>query len=282
MYVCDECIDGRDVEAFTIGVLTPRKCEVCETETLDIKVLSISEADRLQAQRRGNRMKLNRDNFKNIEDQQTRTMAVQQELAQFAPDDPPYLSDIYVNLDDGGQAALVGLEQQYATNRANPFVWKILVRRDEWGNVPAPGEKVVRRIPKNRKWVQNNEAKYTSSAQLNSAKVDGSYSDTFEEVREFEVDDKGCISCTFDDAGYFLFNWGVHHKTGRGMCSKPEYSTEPVAAPNGNKLHVHYWRYSEVDVDDYQQLPQREKKTRKKRGVKNETNPNTGGDNVSS
>ena len=151
-----------------------------------------------------------------------------------------------------------------------PFEWKILVRRDEWGNAPAPGEKVARRVPINRKFLDNNDARYTHSTQINQAKVDGSYPDRFEESREYEVDEKGCITCHFDDAGYFLFNWGIHHKTNRGMCSKPEYSTEPVLSPSGDKLHVHYWRYSEVDADDYRQLPNREAPKRKKRGVKNE------------
>lgn len=215
--------------------------------------------------------KLNRDNFKRIEDKTRRMMAAMEELAQFKADDPPYLSDIFVNLNDGGQTALIALEEQEKSQRmrsgGQPFVWKILVRRDEWGNAPAPGEKVVRRIAINRK---NLDHQPIRSTEINAAMVDGSYSEKFEDIREFEVDSKGCISCTFEDAGYFLFNWGIHHKTNRGMCGKQEYSAEPVPSPSGDKLHVHYWRYSEVDVDDYQQLPLREAPKRKKRGVKNE------------
>lgn len=226
--------------------------------------------------------KLNRDNFKNIEDTTARMAAALQELAQFEPRDPPYLSDIFVNLNDGGQAALVALEHHDRAQRmrsgGQPFIWTVQVRRDEWGNVPSPGDKVVRKVPINRK---NLDYQPVRSSVLNSAMVDGSFSEKFEDIREFEVDSKGCISCMFDDAGYFLFNWGVHHKTNRGMCGKQEYSTEPVGAPNGNKLHVHYWRYSEVDADDYKKLPKRDKSPRGKRGV-DETNPNAGSDDVRS
>ena len=174
--------------------------------------------------------RLDRDKFKDIEDKVERAMVIMEELRQFAPDNPPYLSDIFVNVNDGGQAALIALEQHDQQQRmrpgGRPFEWKILVRRDEWGNAPAPGEKVARRVPINRKFLDNNDARYTHSTQINQAKVDGSYPDRFEESREYEVDEKGCITCHFDDAGYFLFNWGIHHKTNRGMCSKPEYSTD--------------------------------------------------------
>lgn len=215
--------------------------------------------------------KLNRDVWKNIADKTERMIAVMGELAKFKADDPPYLSDVYVNLVDGGQTALIALDRQEKSQMrpgGHPFTWKILVRRDEWGNPPSPGDKIRRVIPINRK---DEDSRPVSPKVFNSARVDGSFANRFEEVREFVVDSKGCITCGFQDAGYFLFNWGIHHKTGYGLSNKPEYSSEPVhppGAPEGTMMHVHYWRYSEVDAEDYEKLPTLKKATSPKRGAK--------------
>lgn len=207
------------------------------------------------------------DRLRKEEDRTRRIMKAQEELSKFTPDNPPYLSDIRLRLDEGGQPLLIALEEQEKREMrpgGKPFMWKILVRRDEWGNVPQPGEKVVRTIPVNRK---NRDHQPVKSQQYNAAMVRGSFEDEYEVKNEYVVDDKGCIECSFTDAGYFLFNWGIHHKTNRGMCDKRELSTEPCKAPSGNMMHVHYWRYSEVDHIDYEALPPRTvDKGAKKRG----------------
>lgn len=208
------------------------------------------------------------DRLRKEQDRTRRLMYAQEELTRFTPDNPPYLSDIYTRLDEGGQPLLIALEEQETSayqRRQKPFTWKILVRRDEWGNIPQPGDVVTRRIPINRK---NRDSQPTTSREYNAARVRGSFSTEFEQMIEYPVDEKGCIECTFSDAGYFLFNWGIHHKTNRGMCNKRELSTEPCKAPNGNMLHVHYWRYSEVDAADYEALEPRKKDDTKKRGSK--------------
>ena len=163
---------------------------------------------------------------------------------------------------------LIALEEQEKTalmTRQQPFKWKILVRRDEWGNVLQPGDVVKRVIPINRK---NRDNQPVSSDLFNRAKIRGSFEAEYEYAVEYVVDDKGCIECSFSDAGYFLFNWGVHHKTNLGMTTKREQSEEPCKAPNGNMLHVWYWRYSEVDREDYEKLPSRKQAEKiKKRGL---------------
>lgn len=201
--------------------------------------------------------KINYDRFKLVPDNDERFTLALDELAKFAPDNPPSLSDVYGNLNNGGQAILVALEHLEAQNNrvgGKPFVWKIKVLRDEWGNVPKPGEIVERAIPVNRK---NRKFHPVPARVLNSAIVDGSFSERFEDRHQYAVDPKGCIECTFHDAAYFLFNWGVHYKTGYGMCGKDEHSREPVKAPDGQTLHVWYWRYAEVPRAAYETLADR-------------------------
>lgn len=211
-------------------------------------------------------MKINYDRFKLVPDNDDRFELAMEELRKFSPDDPPPLSDIYTNLNLGGQALLVALEAlENTTNRVGgrPFKWKILVKRDEWGNIPQPGEMIERVIPINRK---NRKHHPTPARVLNAAKMDGSFSDKFEQRVQFVVDPKGCIECTFPDAAYFLFNWGVHFRTGYGMCGKDEFSQEPVKTRDGKHLHVWYWRYSEVPKAEYAKLPERVPSTTPKRG----------------
>jgi len=188
-------------------------------------------------------------------------------LREYAPNDPPYLSNVYANLDQGSQTILIALaeqEQQQKRPGGTPFTWNLLVRRDEFGNIPAAGEYVERVIPINRK---DREGAPVQSKIINAAMLDGSFSEKFEMRTKYLIDSKGCIQCTFSDAGYFLYNWGVHHKTNRGITTRPELSAEPYDTPEG-KLHVWYWRYSEVDAEDYLKLPDRVVGLSRKRGGK--------------
>lgn len=201
--------------------------------------------------------KINYDRFKLVPDNDDRVEIALEELNKFSPSDPPPLSDIYANLNNGGQAILIALEaldKQHNRVGGKPFTWKIQVLRDEWGNVPQPGEVVNRVLPINRK---NRKSHPVPGRVLNAARMDGSFAEKFEQRVEYVVDPKGCIECTFNDATYFLFNWGVHFRTGYGMCGKDQHSQEPVKSPNGQTLHVWYWRYTEVPADRYEKLPER-------------------------
>lgn len=202
-----------------------------------------------------------RIDYRRITDEKDKTrrmIIAEQELANFTEDNPPCLSEIYTRLSEGGQTLLIALDEQEKREMrpgGHPFKWKILVRRDEWGEIPMPGDVVVRRIPINRK---DRDSRPVSPAEINMAKINGSYDERFIQQNEYPVDPKGCIECTFQDAGYFLFNWGVFHKTNRGMTTKPEISQEAVKMPNSDNMkHVWYWRYSEVDADEYAALPTR-------------------------
>jgi hypothetical protein len=203
------------------------------------------------------------------QDEVARHEVAKEILSTYRPDNPPYLSDIFVNWKNGGQMLLIALEEQEKEEQrkgvaGKPFTWKILIRRDEFGNVPQPGEVVERVEPINRKDRKHHPVR---PGDLNAARTDGTFKEKYESRREYIVDPRGCIECSFQDAGYFLFNWGVHHKTNRGICNKPEHSGEPVKTPDGQHLHVWYWRYSEVDKGTYAELPERTlEKPTKKRG----------------
>lgn len=215
-------------------------------------------------------MKINYDKFMLVPDNDDRLDLALEELQKFSASDPPDLSDIYTNLNRGGQAILMALDHSEKQNNrvgGNPFMWKIQVLRDEWGNVPQPGEIIARVEPINRK---NRKYHPVAARVLNAAKVDGSFSEKFEHRRQYVVDPKGCIECTFHDAGYFLFNWGVHFRTGYGLCGKDEHSREPVKAPNGQTMHIWYWRYAEVPVKEYEKLdPRVAPKTKRGKSTQN-------------
>jgi hypothetical protein len=165
------------------------------------------------------------------------------------------LSDLIVNSAKRA-AVLVLLAEKDARDRQalrTPWMWTIQVLRDEWGNIPQPGEKLVRTLPVNRV----TEIGPVGASTLNAAMIDGSYAELYEDRREYEIDKKGCVSVPFEDAMYFLMTHGYNTATRRAICNKPEYSTEPCETPAGGKLHIHYWRYAEVSPDAYQKLPDR-------------------------
>lgn len=188
----------------------------------------------------------------------------QETLAAMSPSNLPYLTDLYVNSEKGGEYFLVVISEMDQKARMvgrQPPMWRLQVIRDEWGNVPSPGDVVERRIPINRK---DRQGKPVLSSELNAAKMDGSYEERFEEVEQYVVDEKGCISVPFNTAGYWLTNNGIHGRTRKGICRRPEHSTEPVNAPNGQKLHVWYWRFAEMDNEMYAALPIRSASDRKR------------------
>jgi len=223
-------------------------------------------------------MTINFDAIRLAHDDISKMNAAEAELARFSPDDPPCLTDIYLNLNNGGQELLIALERREKEDLdgGKPFLWHILAKVDEWGNVPQPGEAVTRTKPANMKTLKHSPVR---SDELNSAIVDGSFAERYEKRRNYAVDSKGCIKCSFTDAGYFLFNWGVHYKTGRPLMAKAPHSTEPHKAPNGDMLHLHYYRYAEVPAAEYPKLPDRvAAKQPKKRGLDVKDNSNTSGD----
>ncbi len=211
-------------------------------------------------------------------------------------DDPPLISDLYVNINNGGQPVLVVLEDMVSGDVHKEFKdrysWKIQVMRDEWGNLPQPGDIVRRRMQVGMytKGIGKETPKPVPGTVISAAKTDGSYDEKYVRELQYVVDEKGCITCPFDSAGYFIRRWGVHPETNRPVFvkkekleidpksehyqevfehqrPKPEISSNLATAPNGMKLHVWYWRYKEIDKETYAKLPKLDIIKEKKRGA---------------
>lgn len=186
-------------------------------------------------------------------------------------DDPPPLGDILANIPYGGQDVMLELggrfhdDNQSGLPPEQRFRWRILVLKDEWGNKPRAGDVVVRKIQKK---LMDRAGHVIGGDQLSADKLTGVYDEKWIRKINYPVDDRGCITCTFQDAVFFLNTRGVHYKKRKpvGTSIHPEFSTEPVRAPDGNMLHVHYWLYTEVDRKAYSKLPVIKERTEHKRG----------------
>jgi len=179
----------------------------------------------------------------------------------------PFLSDLIVNISNGAQPLMEALGEREIREMNLPddqrFRWQIQALRDEWGNVPQPGDSITRTVFKN---LTRSDGRPRGSTELSRAKVDGSFEQKFQDHFRYELDEKGCATCGFTAAAYFLNVYGVHCVTGRGMTTKPELSSGPSKAPNGQMLHVHYWRYKEAPAHLYADLPTIPKTETPKRG----------------
>jgi hypothetical protein len=183
------------------------------------------------------------------------------------PGDPIQLSDCLVNKSNWGGMVLFELgakNQEDIMNGSTPMMWKIKVLCDEWGNKLGPGDSVYKKV---RKTLIKRDGKPVDSSAISTAILDGSYDEKFVTRKKFELDEKGCINCNFDDAVYFLNREGVHAVTGRTLSFKPATSREPLETPNGQKLHCHYWKYREVTAEQYKKLPKLKKRTEPLRGL---------------
>jgi hypothetical protein len=165
------------------------------------------------------------------------------------------LTDAIAYYDFGGAMMFLYLADDEINNmrEGKQRRWKIQVVRDEWGNPPVPGEFVERRIQK--KPVDAAGRKLKSRA-INDAKRRGTWERDFVEIRRFEIDDRGCIECSYDDAGWFLSEFGMHYdQSGVAICGRKEISGGPCKAPDGKQKHIWYWRYQEAPPWVYEKLP---------------------------
>jgi len=191
--------------------------------------------------------------------------------------DPPLLSDAIAGFDKGGVHILEALAEKYHLDRDMPenmrFRWKIFCKRDEWGNAPSPGDIVYRKV---QKPLMHAPGKPALSSELSLDIINGTYNEKWCRFIPYEVDEKGCITCEFQDAVHFIRCWGIHPNSGLGgpplSMHLREQSQEPVMAPDGNKLHVWYHRYVEIDKAGYEALPKIDKRKGMKRGCKKEVN----------
>jgi hypothetical protein len=192
---------------------------------------------------------------------------IDEQIDKCKEDDPIQLSDLIVNAGTWGGTALVclgNLRQDRLQRGDKQMLWKLKVVRDEWGNKLSVGDKVIKKTQKSL--LDRNKQPIKPNV-MSHAIQDGSYEQQFFQTKEFEVDKKGCIECDFHDAVYFLNVWGLHSETRRALTTKKEMSREPVNAPNGQKLHCHYWRFQEMTKAQYDNLPNVKKRTEPLRGL---------------
>jgi hypothetical protein len=173
-------------------------------------------------------------------------------------DDPVYFTDL---LSD--QKRSLPLQHALYDDTEPKYILEVL--RDEWGNVPNPGEYYIRF---QEKPLVGKNKKIIPSDKLSIWKRQGVYKERMMRKRKWKIDEKGCIRVTAKDALYFLSKYGINGKTD-GMMSyygRP-HSEEPVSVPGNaqHKLHVHYLRFREVEKSDWENMPKREKSKGPKR-----------------
>jgi hypothetical protein len=163
------------------------------------------------------------------------------------------LTDAISHPDQCGNLVLVWLEDNERSFGTEPKQrFKIKVRCDAWGDKPNPGDIVERKIMKP---LTDRSGNLLRNNVINDMRRRGTFEKQFIEVRKFEVDEKGCIDCGYNDAVFFLTEFGVHFETHAAICGRREVGGSPSKCPDGGMKHVRYWRYEEVPPNVYDKLP---------------------------
>ena len=218
-------------------------------------------------------------------DNNERRRYVEDVIKQCTPDNPIYLGNIIPRATKDGVYVTIALGAQEQSGmrggQDNRMKWKIQfggkingkeMRGDEWGSNPMPGDKIVRLIPKSLVRGFGEERCLVPSGERNAAIMDGTYEEKFMDRIEYTVDKKGCCEMPFSDAMYYLSNYGIHGKSGRALCGKPQTSRDPCESPERDKdgnpkmKLIWYHRCAELDRDDYAAARNR-KKPRKEKAV---------------
>lgn len=185
--------------------------------------------------------------------------AIIADIKRESKDDPIYVSDLLADWQMS--------EPLSAAIRDDPTPRHyLLVMRDEWGNVPNPGEIARRRYKKSLKM----HGMPIPPRVLNTWKRNGTYDENRYYYTDHVIDEKGCIKVSAGDAEYFLKNFGVHGESKFPLTSHEEIGPEIAATDkknlSGQKLNTWYWRYKEIEAKDYHNLPKRKMSTEPKRG----------------
>jgi hypothetical protein len=182
------------------------------------------------------------------------------------------LTEAYLNLNSGGTIMLEWLGKDETANMrvGTARKFKIRAHHNEWGEEYKPGDIIVRKV---QKPLRDKGGRKLRNNAVMDLKRRGLFEKEFVETRTFNVDEKGCIEAYFEDAGWFISEYGFHWDGGGAICGRREMSREPCKAPDGSLKHVRYWRFSEAPPEIYKTLPNLKKKGRPKK-QKEETNDN--------
>lgn len=163
------------------------------------------------------------------------------------------LTDALAHPDMCGPVMLAWLQQDEAKNMrtGQQQKWHIQVLTDEWGNKPSKGGIVKRKlalppVDKAGRTLRSNVVKDMQRR--------GTWERDYVETREFVIDEKGCIECSYDDAVYFLSQYGIHFETRAGLCGRREISSRQCKSPEGGMKYIRYWRYVEAPPWVYKDL----------------------------
>lgn len=166
------------------------------------------------------------------------------------------LTDAIAGMKLGGNLLFeyLGKNEYEAMLSGNVRKYRIRILQDEWGNKPKPGDKIVRTIQKHHRDKAGRKMRINH---VNDMRRRGTYKKEFITERVYVIDDKGCIECPFEDAGWFLSEYGVHFESEPRMaiCGRKELSGAPCKCPDGTLKHVRYWRYEEAPPWVYDKLP---------------------------
>ena len=190
-------------------------------------------------------MRFELNSIRGIDNKKLRQKIILEFLAECSSEDPPLLSDLLADKNAYGGVVLRTIgEREEERLRLDPdstFKFKLKVIRDEWGKKLKPGDKVYHKSMKRSKRLANADQKA-------NAKRMGTYEKEFLDVRKYEIDSDGCITCRFESAVYFLNNYGLHAITGMPVTNKQELSRNAAKDKDGKLTrHLWYWRYQEVN-----------------------------------
>ena len=152
----------------------------------------------------------------------------------------------FVNGNVNGQA----VPRSAAADAAYRKRYRVLVRKDKWGQPVKPGDLVEWRMGMRTRDFQGR--KYTIT-RIKDMERRGELR-TIETWHEATVDEHGCISIPFEDALHLLSTRGTFWRSGRPLSGYRETAKEATAIPGGGGRLQHFWLYAEVPEAEYQKL----------------------------
>ena len=133
------------------------------------------------------------------------------------------LTDALMYRKEGGQFMLEFLDDESKSGFGEKRTWKIKMLRHPDGREVKKGDVFTRTIQKPLRHFADKRKKL-SSKDINNMRIRGDFEDKYIVKKEFIADTDGCITCDYDDAGWWLMTHGVHYQTNYGICGKRELS----------------------------------------------------------
>ena len=185
----------------------------------------------------------------------------------------PILSDALVTVGNGAGFYVIktlgnGQGSGDMPGDFSSFRFKIRCLRDRWGNKFFKGDSITREYKK----PHERAGRILSSKEIGNLISTGRYRREFVVEKKFDLDDKGCIDCSFGEAVYFLTQNGIHFRDKTRITKLDEFSRNPVKEGMQQEIHKWNWRFEEAPPNEHAKLePIGERpKDYKARGLKNQ------------